>query len=334
MFCRKDYIHDIGNIERLIWDLPDLTDRDKVLVQLRFKRIGNYVNKHFRKISRYYNWTKVFVICAGVVNPAILSIQKADSSEYLFWIVWGLQLAVSLTTAIQSFFKWDKKYYLFHSYRTKIIQEMWLFLELTGPYADDNATHKEKLNDFLLRIEVIYRKLKDSSLEIESQTEEERKGKVNKKTEEEQSGSEQGDMRQFKFRSERKEISPIPKPQSFQINQLKQTFNQILPLIANLDKNRQIHFEKIKKFETNKLSLTSIERNELNDNQFKYENIESELEGLEEELVNTVNRLFIPVGELPEKVILMITKMIQKYEISLELKNNLLTRLRCQVNEV
>jgi hypothetical protein len=133
----------------------------------------------------------MFVLSAGVINPALLSIQKSDGDEHLFWIVWCLQLAVSLITAFQSFFKWDKKYYLFHNYRTKVTQEMWLYLELTGHYGEsdneEQVTHKTKLNDFLLRLEVIYRKLKDSSLEIESQTDDTRKTKSNHSTQDKDS---------------------------------------------------------------------------------------------------------------------------------------------------
>ena len=194
-FCcdEKYHIKDYDTIERIIMTLSDLSDRDKLIMRNRFKRISLYVNRHFQKISKCYNWSKLFIICAGVINPALLSIQQGNSIDYLFWIVWGTQLGVSIATALQSFYKWDKKYFLFHSYRTKIIQEMWLFLELTGPYesidVESPSTHKNQLNEFLLRIEVIYRKLKDSSLELETQNDDVKKHNSRKKDESSETAS-------------------------------------------------------------------------------------------------------------------------------------------------
>ena len=173
-------IQDLEEILTIVDSLDDLTARDKKIIRVRFTRISSYINRNFKNISWYYNWSKLFMLSAGVVNPALLSIERGDQSNTLFWTVWGLQLSVSLLTGVMSFLKWDKKYYLFHQYRTKIIQEIWLYIELTGPYATNVVpneeerqlliNHKTKLNDFLTRIEVIYRKLKDASLEIESQT--------------------------------------------------------------------------------------------------------------------------------------------------------------------
>jgi len=179
LYKRKP-IQDLEEILTIVDGLEDLTKRDKKIIRIRFTRISSYINRNFKNISWYYNWSKLFMLSAGVVNPALLSIERGDQSNTLFWTVWGLQLSVSLLTGVMSFLKWDKKYYLFHQYRTKIIQEIWLYIELTGPYAgslvnDEEGgqqvvNHKTKLNDFLTRIEVIYRKLKDASLEIESQT--------------------------------------------------------------------------------------------------------------------------------------------------------------------
>ena len=79
-------------------------------------------------------------------NKRILAIDEGinsnkDNVHYytIFWSVWLSQLLVSLTTSYISFFKWDKKYFLFNCYKTKINQEIWLFIELSGSFVRYNG---------------------------------------------------------------------------------------------------------------------------------------------------------------------------------------------------
>ena len=99
----------------------------------------------------------------GIIAPALLSINVQTGTfwyPYVYWLVWVIQLMVSLTTAFASFYKWDKKYFIYKAYKTKIEQELWLYLELIGRYGIINkkcpdeekksrTTHKTKLNLFL-----------------------------------------------------------------------------------------------------------------------------------------------------------------------------------------
>jgi len=172
----------------------NLTNFEKNLILVRFRRINLFCIDNFKSVSNYYEKSKIFIIICGILNPSLLSINNnQDHTNYtvLFWTVWTLQLLVSLITSFISFYKWDKKYFLYSSYKSKINQEIWLYLELTNRYSldiidndidndsDDNKnhihvtepTHKNKLNLFLERIEYLFKKLKDSDLEIETNDE-------------------------------------------------------------------------------------------------------------------------------------------------------------------
>ena len=177
-----------------------LTTFQKNLLLLRFRRINSYCLKNYKSVSNFYNKSKIFIILCGILNPSLLSINNNQDTNYyelLFWIVWSLQLLVSITTSFISFYKWDKKYFLYSSYKSKINQEIWLYLELSGKYSktittnlteefieqnindNDNLkivkiapNHKNQLPIFLERIEYLFKKLKDFDLEIETNDEE------------------------------------------------------------------------------------------------------------------------------------------------------------------
>lgn len=87
-------------------------------------------------------------------------------------------------------FKWDRKHLIFNAYKTKINQEIWLYLELAGNHytiedEEKEVNHSYYLNKFLSRLEFFYTQLKRSELEIE-ETKDDNKG--NEKTGSTQTG--------------------------------------------------------------------------------------------------------------------------------------------------
>ena len=155
---------------------------DKNLVLVRFRRIFGHIDGHYRTVQRYYNSSRTFVITASILNPALLSIASSNQeglmNTVLFWVVWILQMLVSLVTAYIAFFKWDKKYFVFMVYKQRAEQEIWTFLELTGKYniidplideevAEMRTTHCSKIKLLLSQLEMIYRKLQDADTSIQ-----------------------------------------------------------------------------------------------------------------------------------------------------------------------
>ena len=207
-FCDNNYIIKDFSVLYDIIESLNLTNFEKNLILIRFRRINIFCIKNYKSISNYYTKSKLFIIICGILNPSLLSINNNQEEKlytFLFWTVWSLQLLVSLVTSFVSFYKWDKKYFLYSSYKSKINQEIWLYLELTGKYGlpiettietqqiEDNneqnknniievpANHKNKLNLFLERIEALFKKLKDFDLEIETNEDESKESKNHKK---------------------------------------------------------------------------------------------------------------------------------------------------------
>ena len=180
--CVNRYsLNDFTTVYNAITHLNTLDNYQKNIVLVRFNRICHFINKEYFLIKWCYTLSKLFVIMTGIIAPALMSINVQTDTfwyAYIYWIVWTIQIIVSLTTAFASFYKWDKKYFIYKAYKTKIEQELWLYLELIGRYGIINkkcneeakrkrTSHKTKLNLFLSRLEILFKRLKDADLDIE-----------------------------------------------------------------------------------------------------------------------------------------------------------------------
>ena len=238
--CMNKYnIKDFRIIYTLIEELDDLEIWQKNLLLTRFIHIYKYIKNYYIYICRCYSFSKLFIIVVGIVNPALLSINHDQNNKYyvlIYWSVWLLQLVVSIMTALISFFKWDKKYFLYTNYKAKIEQEIWLYLELTGKYcileteyeiSNNKTTHSSKLNIFLTKIEGLYKKLKDSDLEIEDIDEEN----------DNKSSNETSQLLKSELNDYEKNVSD-DKYQEYILSQLKILLNDIKPYILEHSNNK------------------------------------------------------------------------------------------------
>tara|TARA_B110000858_G_C17726683_1_gene438005 strand:+ start:137 stop:1126 length:990 start_codon:yes stop_codon:yes gene_type:complete len=182
--CKKrNYsIPDFNKIIEYITEIDDIDEYEKNIIITRFTRISKYVTRNYKILFFCYHFSKLFLIISGILTPALLSFNTGNlNSPYyylLFSVIWVLQLSISIITSFTSFYKWDKKYFLFMAYKNKIDQEVWLYLELSSKYGILNkknklekrgkkVTHKSKLPFFLNRIEYLFKKLKELDYEIE-----------------------------------------------------------------------------------------------------------------------------------------------------------------------
>lgn len=184
----QNVIKDYDQIYDIIKELPTLNNYQKNLILIRFQTILKYCIKHFNIISRWYNSSQMFIIACSIINPALLSINSDKENPHyfsIFWSVWISQLLVSLVTSYVAYFKWDKKYFLFNSYKSRINQEIWYFIELSGgPYKNNNSEniHSDYILVFLNRLERLYKHLKLSEFEIENTSNEEENNNKEKNT--------------------------------------------------------------------------------------------------------------------------------------------------------
>lgn len=187
---RRYRVADFQVVYHHIRATDDMTVAEKNLVLTRLNRIAATIAKRYNVISFTYTYTKLFVIASGILNPALLTLSVDTSSNayhYIFWSVWLISLCTSLTTAFSAFLKIDRRYLLLKSFKTKVEQEIFLWLEGVGRYSivDPDCVREveagrtflsTKLPLLMLRLETLYRRMKQLTLDIDASTDEESSG--------------------------------------------------------------------------------------------------------------------------------------------------------------
>ena len=185
LFCGKTYglyTEHYEHIYEIIRQM-DIDTFKKRIISARFINLIKSINSRVCTVCYTYNFMKFFQQTGSIIIPSILSIQGATNNDSTFhtgmyWGTWGLSLTIGLLTNWISVFKLDKKFILYSSIQSKLEQEFWLYISLTGRYGNTiitrkngstkikKSTHKEKIDIFLQRIEELYKKLSDDEEDI------------------------------------------------------------------------------------------------------------------------------------------------------------------------
>ena len=183
--CKKYIIKNFNTLYDVI--ISSQYDRiDKQIILARIQRIYKKIRKQQIKNKFHYISSKIFIIFASILSPAITSLNTDSTSiayTYLWWFVWTLQIGISIVASLSSFFKWDHKYFLYAEYKDKIELEIWNFLENNNEYQIDlenkEDTNKKNLKLFYHRLENLYKSVSNKDNKMENNHEQK---KDNKKT--------------------------------------------------------------------------------------------------------------------------------------------------------
>ncbi len=146
-----------------------IDSKEKKLCLFRLQRIFTKVSC-LQKIYKYsYFYSRVFIVVASILAPTLTSINTDEEKAmyiYLWWIIWNLQILISLITSVSTFFKWDRNYFLYSEFKDKIEEEIWHFLQSTHEYRD--RTESVNRIEFLQKIEEMYTNLclKDAEIKL------------------------------------------------------------------------------------------------------------------------------------------------------------------------
>lgn len=167
--CYHPYpLHNFDMIVEKV-DSLEINNKEKKLCLFRLQRIFTKVSC-LQKIYKYsYFYSRVFIVVASILAPTLTSINTDDQKRlyiYLWWIIWNLQILISLLTSVSTFFKWDRNYFLYSEFKDKIEEEIWHFLQSTHEYRE--RTEKTNINEFLQKIEEMYTNLclKDAEIKL------------------------------------------------------------------------------------------------------------------------------------------------------------------------
>jgi hypothetical protein len=140
-------------IETIIGDLPELTELQKRILQIRYVNIIKHYQRRVYYISLYFNLMRFIVTVGSLIVPALLSIQTPGASDAtnslvpmttIYWSTWTVSLAVTMSNGILTLFKMDKKYYSLNTVLEHLRSEGWQYLQLTGRYSGHLGDHIHK----------------------------------------------------------------------------------------------------------------------------------------------------------------------------------------------
>jgi hypothetical protein len=182
---RNETNKSIKRIIDMIYKNIDLDNSDKEMLLIRYINIVKKIESKYRKNASCYTMSTLFTGLASILVTAFISINNLKDnsntiSSGIWWLAWSLSLGISLVNMVASFYKWDRKYLLMFRVFYKLEQEMWMFLELVGPYGkkkdieNQKKSHKLNLSLFYSRIEFIYKKVNDNLLDIEENEQDEK----------------------------------------------------------------------------------------------------------------------------------------------------------------
>jgi hypothetical protein len=104
--------------------------------------------------SRYYA-LRLIAIVGGVIVPALVSLNiQAPVASLIGWITFTISLAVAISLALESFFRWGERWTHYRRLSELLKSEGWLFFQLSGTY-QESGTHAKAYPDFAKRVEAI-----------------------------------------------------------------------------------------------------------------------------------------------------------------------------------
>lgn len=167
----------IERIIKIVYKNICLDNSDKEILLIRYIGIIKKIENKYNKQSKYYTMSTLFTNISSILVTAFISINNlkdttSDMTSIIWWLAWTFSLGITLVNTVSAFYKWDRKYLLMFRVFNRIEQEIWLYLELVGPYSSKGTInkaleHKNKIELFLAKIELIYKRVNDNLLDIE-----------------------------------------------------------------------------------------------------------------------------------------------------------------------
>lgn len=152
-------------------DSLTLSVQRKLAIKHRFISLLEEYTYRSKRYSRAFHTLRIIISVGSLIVPALLSVQftggstssgssSTQVSASVYWVVWVLSLCVTISNAVMTLMRIDKKYYTLHTTLHRIVSEGWLYIELSGKYSGYNTpgespTHENQFVYFCHSLEKI-----------------------------------------------------------------------------------------------------------------------------------------------------------------------------------
>ena len=106
--------------------------------------------------ERYYA-LRLTTVVGAVVVPALVSATTVSGGVGVTAKVaaWVVSLVVAISAAVEQFFHYGDRWRNYRQTAERLKAEGWLYLQLSGPYGVDGATHEATYRTFAARVEEV-----------------------------------------------------------------------------------------------------------------------------------------------------------------------------------
>ena len=142
-------------------DKEELSDLNRGLLKNRFLPMMNTMEVEAKRVNTAFTTFQIVTTLGSIVVPALLSIEDValqynstlTQLEYqnhnLFWVTWGISMAVTISNGFNQLLGLERKYILRNISVSQIQKEGWSFLEKSG---DIYGLYKHKKLDEIIHI--------------------------------------------------------------------------------------------------------------------------------------------------------------------------------------
>jgi hypothetical protein len=140
--------------------------------------------------NRYY-LLRLTTVVGALLVPALVSVNPSDETldDAVRIATWVVSLIVAASAAVEQFFHFGDRWRNYRRTAERLKAEGWLYLQLSGPYAGNRATHEDAYSAFAIRVEELIQSDVDAYLtEVAVEKKEKKKAEKDKGEEASPSG--------------------------------------------------------------------------------------------------------------------------------------------------
>lgn len=154
------------DMDELFDQLDGLTPVQKDTIKWRYRFMMREYRRRCFMFSILFYVLKITMTVGSLSVPALLSVQSsASNDQFMYWLTWGLSLAVTTANGIMTLFKLDKRFLLLHATAERLRTETWQYVMLAGRYSGHHGhgrpTHKNQYVYYCSQLEKIHMKQVD-----------------------------------------------------------------------------------------------------------------------------------------------------------------------------
>jgi hypothetical protein len=145
----------LNNVEEA-FDSIQLKEPKRNNLKTRYTHLLHEYSKRKTRYSIAFYTLRTSISVGSLIVPALLSVQYSTPfGNEIYWTVWILSLLVTMSNALITLFKIDKKFYTLHTTYHYLLSEGWQYVNLSGNYYAAEATHESQFPIFSHKIEKI-----------------------------------------------------------------------------------------------------------------------------------------------------------------------------------